>query len=128
MDQFGWQMSGRPKICTIHLAFNMSYNHYWLRDDLTPIYSPNSVELTYILFLFLFIDFQSIEPDPLDIRSWSDVDQIFDDQILLSKFTSMVSDTQISDQHLIIFWDQRIRLIIVITIDLFVVRVFVLYF
>ena len=33
----------------------------------------------------------------------SDIDQIFDHQILLSKFTNMVSDSQISDQHLINF-------------------------
>jgi hypothetical protein len=38
------------------------------------------------------------------IRCSSDVDQIFDYQILLSKFTSMVSDSRISDQHLINFW------------------------
>ena len=33
----------------------------------------------------------------------SDFDQIFDYQILLSKFTNKVLDSQISDQHLINF-------------------------
>ena len=42
----------------------------------------------------------NIEPDPLDIRCSSDADQFFDYQILLSKFTSMVSDSRISDQYL----------------------------
>ena len=39
----------------------------------------------------------------------SDIDQIFDYQILLSKFTNMVSDSQISDQLLIVH-DYMIRL------------------
>ena len=43
------------------------------------------------------------EPDPLDIRSWSDAHQmIFDYKILLSKFNSMVLYNRISDQLLMI--------------------------
>ena len=43
-----------------------------------------------------------LEVDHMLIRS-------FEDQILQSTFTSMVSDTQISDQHLINFWYHKIR-------------------
>ena len=65
----------------------------WIRQNLTHDNNSGRVEFKY-----------SLEPVCYHVLSevWSNIDQIFDHQILLSKFTNMVSDSQISDQLLIV--------------------------
>ena len=51
-----------------------------------------------------FAKCHNVDYGPYHVLSevWSNIDQIFDNKILLSKFTNMVSDSQISDQLLIV--------------------------